>query len=187
MRRPRIMPIFSSPPRIHPIEVEAHRREAGVAAEDALNLADPETVLSGDWHDFCWRSGTYPPGHALCADAPEFGALPSILKGERTFDARPSLLQIKHPAGRRRTPVWCAHHDRAVAEVAFRNWSLDPWRRWPLAPWVAANWLGTEEQMCSLRDMAERLEPHLPAGLVPGWRKWRNALDLFAEPPSSAP
>ena len=126
MRRPRIMPIFSSPPRIHPIEVEAHRREACVAAEDALNLAAPETVLSGDWHDFCWRSG-----------------------GDRVSQLVPG-------------PVAA------------------------LAAWVAANWLGTEEQMCSLRDMAERLEPHLPAGLVPGWRKWRNTLDLFAEPPSPA-
>lgn len=184
MLNKRKTPALAPPPRVHHITVDAKRRDAGVAAEDALNLADPETTLSGDWHNFCWRDALFPPRKALCADAPEFGVLPSVLKAERTFDARPSLRMLGHPAAVRRTPVWCSHHDRAVAEVAFRNWTTGLWVRWPVAPWVVADWLGTEAQMHSLRGLTERLETCLPDGLVDGWRSWRLSLDLFAEPPS---
>ena len=179
-------PSLAPPPRIHPIRVDAKRRDAGVAAEDALNLADPETILSGDWHDFCWRDAAFPPRQALCADAPEFGVLPNVLKTDRTFDARPSLRMLGHPAGLRRTPVWCSHHDRAVVEVAFRNWTTGLWTRWPVAPWVIADWLGTEDQVRSLCALAERLEVQLPNALVEGWRSWRLSLDLFAEPSFAA-
>ena len=94
-----------------------------------------------------------------------------MLKAERIFDARPSLWMLGHPAAVRRTPVWSSHHDRAVAEVAFRNWTTGLWVRWPVAPWVVADWLGTEAQMRSLRGLEERLETCLPDGLVDGWHR----------------
>ena len=167
--------------RVHPIQVDAGAPSACVTAGDALNLVDPETGWPADWHDFCWRSTHFPPRRAQQCSDPEFCSAAALLGADRTFDARPSLQLLRHPAGERAAPVWCAHHDRAIVELAWWLWNANYDAHWPIAPWTVADWLWTDAQMQSLKALAQKVEAGLPPAGVPGWRKWRLALRSFAD------
>ena len=77
----------------------------------------------GDWHHAGWW-GPYDAERpwvncaAMSADRGRFSTV-HILGDERLYDARERLSMERHPAARRNAPVWCAHHDRAIADLAW--------------------------------------------------------------------
>ena len=96
-----------------------------------------------------------------------------MLGGFRTFDCREALRQLALPESTRPTPIWCAHHDRAILELAWATWHAGHYTApWPLAPSVVDDWIWVPAQMDSLKELAERVEPHLPQPAQAGWRKW---------------
>ena len=157
-----------------PIRVHAHERQDCITDRDALNLVDPEVGWPADWHDFCWRSTDTPPRFAAHSTDETYRVVSSVLGGDRTFDCRSSLRRLALPESMRPTPAWCAHHDRAILEAAWSTWQAGQYSApWPLAPSVVDDWIWTPAQMDSLKELAERVEPHLPQEARAGWRKWR--------------
>lgn len=153
----------------------------------ALNLTDPEWPSSGDWH----RSGWWGPHEAarpwvncatMSADRGRFSTV-QILGDVRLHDARESLAALPHPAARRDAPVWCAHHDRAIADLAW-DFVMSAYRTGYLkclhAPTVA-EWLWGEPQLDSLKAMLEKLTNHVPAASKRGWNQWRSELSMEAD------
>ena len=156
-----------------PIKVRAHDRHDCITDGDALNLVDPEVGWPADWHDFCWRSTDTPPRFAAHSTDERYRAVSSVLGADRTFDCRDALRRLALPDSTRPTPVWCAHHDRAILEAAWSRWHAGRYTApWPLAPSVVDDWIWTPGQMDSLKELAERVEPHLPQPAQPGWRRW---------------
>lgn len=160
---------------LHPVRVRGHERHDCVTAGDALNLVDPEVGHVADWHDFCWRTPDDPPGYAAHSTDPEYRVVANVLGGRRTFDCRASLGALRLPAAERATPVWCAHHDRAILEAAWASWQASSFAApWPLCPTVVDDWLWTPRQMQSLKRLAAEVEPSLPIEAQTGWRKWHD-------------
>ena len=174
LRRPSKYDLCAGTGRIvRPIVVDAHERFDCVTGGDALNLVDPEIGHPADWHDFCWRCTDNPPRRAAHAGDVQYRVVAKVLGGDRTFDGREALRNVYNPAALRSKPVWCAHHDRAIVERAWLTWAAGAYASpWPLAPSVVDDWIWTPEQMASLKALAERVEPHLPAAARSGWRKW---------------
>ena len=57
--------------------------------------------------------------------------------------------------------------------MAWERWETGDFSaRWPLAPSVVDDWIWTPAQMDSLKELAERIEPHIPEGGRRGWRIW---------------
>ena len=127
-----------------PIKVRAHDRHDCITDGDALNLVDPEVGWPADWHDFCWRSTDVPPRFAAHSTDERYRAVSSVLGADRTFDCRDALRRLALP-------------DTAP---------------WPLAPSVVDDWIWTPGQMDSLKELAERVEPHLAQPAQAGWRRW---------------
>ena len=153
----------------------------------SLNLSDPEWPSGGDWHHAGWW-GPYDTERpwvncaAMSADRGRFSTV-HILGDERLYDARERLSMERHPAARRNAPVWCAHHDRAIADLAW-HFVMSAFRGGYLkclhAPTVA-EWLWDESQLDSLQALLERLTPHVPAASMHGWDLWRSELSMDAE------
>lgn len=153
----------------------------------SLNLSDPEWPSSGDWHHAGWW-GTYDEERpwvncaAMSADRGRFSTVP-ILNDERLYDAREGLAAERHPAARRSTPVWCAHHDRGIADMAW-HYLLAAFHTGYLkclhAPTVA-EWLWDESQLENLKALLERLAPHVPSAARRGWDLWRGELSMDAD------
>lgn len=153
----------------------------------SLNLIDPEWPSGGDWHRSGWR-GSYDATRpwvnraTMSADRGRFSTV-RVLGDMRLYDARKSLAALPHPAARRDTPVWCAHHDRAIADLAW-DFVMSAYRTGYLkclyAPTVA-EWLWDETQLDSLKAMLEELTNYVPAVSKRGWDQWRSELSLEAD------
>ena len=153
----------------------------------ALNLTDPEWPSSGDWHRSGWR-GPYDAARpwvncaTMSADQGRFATV-RILGDMRLYDARESLAALPHPAARRDAPVWCAHHDRAIADLAW-DFVNGPYQTGYLkclyAPTVA-EWLWDEPQLDNLKAMLEELTNHVPPASRRGWNQWRSELTMEAD------
>ena len=102
--------------------IRASSKQDYVTGWAALNLIDPEWPSGGDWHRSGWR-GPYDPARpwvnsaTMSADRDRFSTA-QMLGDMRLYDGRESLAALPHPAARRNAPVWCAHHDRAIADMA---------------------------------------------------------------------
>ena len=175
-RRPTPWDLSMAPggsPIMRPLQVRGHTPRDSITSGEALNLVDPEIGHAADWHDFCWRTDANPPPFAAHSTDKAFRLVASVLQGDRVFDCRDSLRSLMHPAAQRSTPVWCARHDRAILEMAWERWETGDFSaRWPLAPSVVDDWIWTPAQMDSLKELAERVEPHIPEGGRRGWRIW---------------
>ena len=153
----------------------------------ALNLIDPEWPSGGDWHRSGWRV-PYDPARpwvncaTMSADRDRFSTV-QMLGDMRLYDARESLAALPHPASRRDVPVWCAHHDRAIADLAW-DFVSGAYRTGYLkclyAPTVA-EWLWDEVQMDSLKAMLDELTSHVPTASKRGWNQWRSELTMEAD------
>ena len=153
----------------------------------ALNLSDPEWPSGGDWHHSGWW-GSHDAERpwvncaAMSADRGRFSTT-GLLGDVRLYDVRGSLALERHPAARRDTPVWCAHHDRAIADLAW-DFVMGAFHSGYLkclhAPTVA-EWLWDAAQLDGLKALLERLTPHVPAAARPGWDLWRGELSMDAD------
>lgn len=170
-----------------PRVIRASSKQDYVTGWAALNLADPEWPSGGDWH----RSGWWGPYEVarpwancatMSADRGRFSTV-GILGDMRLYDARESMAALPHPAAKRGAPVWAAHHDRAIADLAwdFANAAYRTgYLRCLYAPTVA-EWLWDERQLDNLKAMLEELTSHLPAASKRGWNQWRSELTLEAD------
>ena len=157
-----------------------------ITGNAALNLVDPSCPPSGDWHALGWW-GAYDAkrpwvNNAFMSADQGWHSTAAILGDARLFDCRESLAARPHPASKRSTPVWCAHHDRAIADIAWDFLNAC----YPLgyiqshhAPCIA-EWLWEDFQLAHLQAHLERLTPHVPKPALPGWNLWRSELTLDA-------
>ena len=197
LSRPR--PNYDAPPRDTPyVDTETGQvrmprlirlssRRDYLTGWSSLNLSDPEWPSGGDWHHAGWwgefdAKRSWVNCAAMSADRGRFSTT-FILGDERLYDARAGLSALPHPAARRPAPVWCAHHDRAIADAAW-DFVMSAFHTGYLkclhAPTVA-EWLWDESQMDSLKALLERLTPHVPAASRRGWDLWRGELSMDAD------
>lgn len=170
-----------------PRHVRLSSRRDYLTGWSALNLSDPEWPFGGDWHRAGWW-GLYDAERPwvncahMSADRGRHSTA-EVLGEMRLYDARESLAHVRHPASRRPTPVWCAHHDRAIADAAW-DFVMGAFERGYLkclhAPTVA-EWLWDESQMEKLKKLLEQLTPHVPASARLGWDLWRSELSIDAD------
>lgn len=162
-----------APPVMRYLRVRGDHPHRCVTSGEALNLVDPEVGIMADWHDFCWRTTAEPAPYAAHSGDQRHQLTSEALGEARAYDGRPSLKRVGHPAASRPGPVWCAHHDRAIVEMAWARWSCGLFSGpFPLAPSVIHDWLWTAQQLDSIRELAQAVESRIPAAGRHGWHRW---------------
>ena len=166
--------------------------ECYISTGMALNVADADEPMSGDWHKGSWSTHKWEPQHArakrptgwgwatMTCDDPYEQRTTAILGTQRLFDARTSEL-FPHPAKYRNEPVWCAHHERAIADYAwlFMCLSSGADKGYPkvVEPNTIDQWLWSRRQEANLGHLISQLTPHVPADRKAGWERWRDDVE----------
>ncbi len=170
----------------HPAWIRETSKRDYLTAMSALNLRDPDCWASGDWHRSCWQvpnTGVPERAHyaALSGDKDRYAPV-DILEDLRLCDIREPLRGINHPAGFRSAPVWGAHHERAIADLAWHYMCVTP-GGFPmsLGPVTVAKFLWTDTQFDTLHKLLAILADHLQDEHKTLWMAWKAQLTPDAD------
>ena len=171
-----------------PITIPETSPENYITGLSALNLRDPDCWQSGDWHQrgswFRAIEQIVPDSATKAIMSSDFrmGAPVNIMGDQRLCDARQGLGDLGHPDAKKPSRIWCAHHERAIADTAWM-WMRDFPRIFPAsvcAPTVAA-FLWTDRQFENLHRLLDLLTPHVDIGCRDKWLSWKSELTQEAD------